>query len=136
MTTKGFGSLKCYHCELDPKVLRRCEAIALYVLTSTGMSRLFVHRGTHYHPVGEGIRRSSLKNTRIMVQKFLSMLPTLGARHIQMNLAKDIGLQSVACEHQNQQNIKIGPNQLGALFDELEPLVMTKRYSLCNIQIH
>ena len=136
MPTKDSGSLKCYHCELDPTVLRCCEAIALYVLTSTGMSRLFVHRGTHYHPVGEGIRRSSLKNTRIMVQKFLSMLPTTGARQIQMNLAKHIVLQSIVCEHQNQEHIKIVPSQLGALFDELELLVMTKRYSPCNIQIH
>ena len=65
-----------------------------------------------------------------MVQKFLSMLPTAGARQIQMNLAKNIVLQSVACEHQNQKDVKIGPSQLGALFDELESLVMTKRYSL------
>ena len=64
------------------------------------------------------------------------MLPTTGARQIQVNLAKDIVLQFIACEHQNQEDIKIGPSQLGALFDELEPLVMTKRYSLCNIQIH
>ena len=71
-----------------------------------------------------------------MVQKFLSMLSTAVARQIQMNLAKDIVLQSVACEYQNQEDVKIGPSQLGALFDELEPLVMTKRYSLCNIQIH
>ena len=53
-----------------------------------------------------------------------------------MNLAKDIVLQRVACEYQNQEDVKIGPSQLGALFDELEPLMMTKRYSLCNIQIH
>ena len=89
-----------------------------------------MHRGTHYHPVGEGISRSSLKHTRIMVQKFLSMLPIVGVRQIQMNLAKDIVLHSIACEHQNQEGVKIGPSQLGALFDELEPFVMTKRYSL------
>ena len=70
------------------------------------------------------------------MSSFVSLLPTTCARQIQLNLAKDIVLQSIACEHQNQEHIKIEPNQLGVLFDELHILVMNKMYSLCNIQIH
>ena len=136
MTTEGFGSLKCYHCGMDPLVLHRCEAIALYILSSARMSHLFVHCGTHYHPLGEGIRQSSIKNNSSMVQKFLSMLPSAGARQIQLNIAKDIVLQFVSCEHQDQEQKIIGPQQLGALLDELEPLVKTTRYFLNHIKTH
>ena len=134
-TTQGFGTLKCYHCDLDPIVLRHCEAVAVYVLSDNGMSRLFVHQGTHYHPIGEGIRRASLKNTRDMVQKFLSQVPSAGPKQIQVSLAKEIVLQSVTSSSRTEQHEKMGPKQLDALLDELEPLVLTKRYTK-NINLY
>ena len=81
-TTLGFGTLKCYHCNVDPVVLRHCEAVAIYVLSDNGMSRLFVHQGTHYHPFGEGISRTLLKRTRDMVQNFVSQVPSAGPRQV------------------------------------------------------
>ena len=70
------------------------------------------------------------------MQNFLSMLPSVGARQIQLIIAKDIVLQFVSCEHQDQDQKIIGPQQLGALLDELEPLVTTTRYFLNHIKTH
>lgn len=126
-STQGFGTLKCYHCNIEPIVIRHCEAVATYVLSGKGMSRLFLHQGTHYHPVGEGISRALLKKTREMVQKFVSQVPTAGPRQIQVSLAKDIVLGSIIKPSNIEVNKKMGPNELHALLDELEPLVYTKR---------
>ena len=126
-TTQGFGTLKCYHCDVEPVVLRHCKAIAIYVLSDNGMSRLFLHQGTHYHPFGEGISRTLLKSTREMVQNFVSQVLTAGPRQVQVGLAKQIVLQSVVNSSNNENQKKMGPYQLDALLDELEPLVYTKR---------
>ena len=60
-TTESCGTLKCYHCNVDPVVMRHCKAVAIYVLSDNGMSRLFLHQGTHYHPIGEGLDEKCLR---------------------------------------------------------------------------
>ena len=89
-TTEGCGTLKCYHGDVDPVVMRHCKAVAIYVQSHNGMSRLFLHQGTHYHPIGQGIRREMLKSTREMVQKFISQVPSANPRQVQVSLAKEI----------------------------------------------
>ena len=109
-------------------VLRHCKAIAIYVLNvDNSMSRLFLHQGTHYHPIGEGISRALLKKTRGLVQKFISKVPSAGPRQVHVSLAKDIVLQSVISTTNNANNEKMDPCKLEVVLDELQPLVLTKR---------
>ena len=62
-----------------------------------------------------------------MVKKFVSQVPSAGPRQVQVGLAKEIVLQCVINTSNNKNKKKMGPNQLDALLDELEPLVFTKR---------
>ena len=62
-----------------------------------------------------------------MVQNFVSQVPSAGQRQVQVNLAKEIVLRTVISPNNNENKKKMGPSQLDAILDELEPLVFTKR---------
>ena len=88
MSCSPYGSLICFHCGEAPVLLKDCPSIVYYILTEDNRSRLFIHQGTHRHPVAKGVLRSAIQRTRELVSRVVSEVPTTGPRHLQLNIAK------------------------------------------------
>ena len=55
-----YGSLVCFHCGVAPILLKECPCVVYYVLPNENRTRLFIHQGTHRHPVAKGVFRLAI----------------------------------------------------------------------------
>ena len=109
---------------MSPLLLRDCECVAYYILAEGNKTRLFIHQGTHNHPVVKGVLRSTIKRTKTLVERVMSKVPTSSPRHIQLHLAKEMVLGAAIRENGGPlNNVK-----LLSILEEMRPLVQSNRY--------
>ena len=124
MTSLAAGTLACFHCGDVATLLRDCECVAYYILKEGNKTRLFIHQGTHNHPIAKGVLRSVIKRTRTLVERVMSEVPTTGPLHMQLHLAKEMGLGAVIRENGGSLNNV----ELFSILEEMRPLVQSNRY--------
>ena len=96
-----------------------------YILPNENRTRLFIHQGTHTHPVAKGVFRLAIQKTRELVSQVVSNIPaTTGPRHLQLNIAKQMVMGAVIREDGSELN----SNELMSILEEMRPLVHTHRY--------
>ena len=118
------GTLKCFHCDESPMLLGECPCIVYYILaTDNGWTQLFIHQGTHNHPVARGVLRSAIQRTKELVTHVISEGHTSGPRHLQLNLAKQMVMGAVVRDNGDQ----LSCNELLSILHEMRPLVHTQR---------
>ena len=115
--------MKCFHCNESPILLAECKCIAYYIIGFQGETRLFIHQGSHDHPVAKGILRISIQRTCDLVLKILSNTTPAGPRHLQLNISKQMLFDAVICDDGTPLETK----EILSLFEEMKPLVHTSR---------
>ena len=105
-------------------MLRDCECVAYYILTEGNKTRLFIHQGTHNHPIAKGVLRAAIKQTRTLVERVMSEVPTTGPQHMQLHLAKEMVLGAVIRENGGPLNNV----ELISILEEMRPLFQSNRY--------
>ena len=88
-----------------------------YVLPNESRSRLFIHQGTHTHPVAKGVFRLAIQKTRELVSQVVSNIPATGPRHLQLNIAKQMVMGAVIREDGSELN----SNELMSILEEMRP---------------
>ena len=131
MTSLAARTLACFHCGNVATLLRNCECVGYYILTEGNKTRLFIHQGTHNHPVAKGVLRAAIKKTRTLVERVMLEVPTNGPRHMQVHLAKQMVLGAVICKDGGPQNNV----ELLSILEEMRPLVQTNRYFLKSLLV-
>ena len=131
MTASYSGKLLCFHCGKSPVLVMECPCVVYYVLAEGNMTRLFIHRGTHNHPVAKGVLRVAIQKTRDLVSRLVTEAPQSGPRHMQLNIAKQMVMGAVIREDGKS----LESNELLSILEEMRPLVYTHRY-ICIIELN
>ena len=86
-----------------------------YVLPNENRTRLFIHQGTHMHPVAKGVLRLAIQKTCELVSQVVSNVPTTGPRHLQLNITKQMVMGVVMRED----GLELHTNEIMSILEEM-----------------
>lgn len=115
MSSLPFGSLSCFYCGEAPILLKDYPCFVYYVLIDDNRSRLFIHQGTHKHPIARGVLWSAIQKTHHLVSQLIAKVPTIGPRNLRLNIAKQMVMGDVMREDGEE----IHSNELTSILEEM-----------------